>query len=438
MARREELLRQCETLGLTPEKSRNRVDKNTNQHYKESTIADAEKAIQNYYVNEYKREGTLSPFMNNILVLQQPMLATPLKKVKKDIQDIVWEDNSNYIFQEKIDGCRCILCYDKRYGFDFYSRNKSVKDCLPISYRTKLLVPELNKDILDRYSIDNFMIDTELVPMYKNINPMVNGVELVADTQLSLVTSILGSLDNLSHQMQKTNPLKFMAFDLISYNDRWLVNDPLLKRDESLTFILRVLNSAGFEGRIEKVKTTVNNKHAFYENILSNNGEGVVAKDINSLYIGHRGLEWLKIKRTVSQSILMEKEGDTVDAFVSGFKEGNKGTAYEGLIGALEFSVYLTDDNDNYILDENGNATPYVIATVSGLSDELRNIISIKDAYGRVSINPNFLGRVAIVDGQDISSRNMRLTNAIFKGWRPDRNAESCKFRKSELDKLVM
>ena len=52
---------------------------------------------------------------------------------------------------------------------------------------------------------------------------MKDGTELVADTQLSLVTSILGSLDDLSHKLQETNPLKFMTFDILKLNDNWLI-----------------------------------------------------------------------------------------------------------------------------------------------------------------------------------------------------------------------
>ena len=441
MARREELLKQCEELGVVPNKSRRRKDKETGNSYMESTVKDCEKAIQSYYLIKYKEENTLSPFMHNILTLDSPMLALQQKDKKLDnVRDLLWEDDNNWVFEEKIDGCRCMLCYDRDYGWDMYSRNKSVKDCLPISYRTKLLMPQINQEILDRYNIKSFILDTELVPLNKQINNLNDGTTVVADTQLNLVTSILGSLDDLSHKIQEANPLKFIAFDMIMLNNKWMTSVKLFDRDKTLNSMIAILKRAGMDVRLEKVQTTLVDKRHFYEHILSCDGEGVVAKDLNSTYdvLGKRAGEWIKIKRTVSQSILMEKLGDTIDAFITGFKEGTPGTANEGKVGALEYSVYLTDDNDNYILDEHNEPVIHHIATISGITDELRSLLTARDEYGNVKLNPNFYGKVATIDGQDISSRNYRFAHAVFKGWRPDRSVSSCKMRKSFLERLVM
>ena len=444
MSRREDLLKQCEDLGVFPEKSRNRKDKETGLSYKESTVKDCEKAIQQYYLNKYEQEGIKSPFIDSILKLDSPMLALQVKHLKPEIQDLVWKDNSNWVFQEKIDGCRCMLCYDRDFGWDMYSRNKSITDCLPISYRTKILLPRINNGILDRYNIKSFILDTELVPLLNTINNMVDGTSIVADTQLNLVTSILGSLDDLSHKMQETNPLKFVAFDLIMLNNSWLTQIPLEKRDKSLNGIVQILHVAGMNNRINKVLSTMTNKEQFYNQIISTGGEGVVAKDLTSTYdlLGRRHGEWCKIKRSVSQALMIDNDtsvvGDTIDAFITGFKEGTPGTNNEGLVGALEFSVYLTDENNEYLLDENGDPIIHHLATISGFTDELRHIISTKDEFGNVALRKDFYGRAAEIDGQDISSKNFRFAHAIFKGWRPDRSAESCKFQKPLLEKLVL
>lgn len=444
MARREDLLKQCKELNVIPEKSRKRKDKETGLSYQESTIKDCEKAIQSYYLKKYEEEGTKSPFIDSILKLDSPMLALQIKHLKPEIQNKIWEDNSNWVFQEKIDGCRCMLCYDRDFGWDMYSRNKSVTDCLPISYRTKILLPKINNEILDRYNIKSFIVDTELVPLLNTINNMADGTPIVADTQLNLVTGILGSLDDLSHKMQETNPLKFVAFDIIMLNNKWMIDIPLEKRDKTLNSIIKILQVAGMNKRISKVTSTMTNKEQFYNNIISTGGEGVVAKDLNSTYdiLGRRHGEWSKIKRSVSQALMIDNDlsevGDTVDAFITGFKEGTIGTVNEGLVGALEFSVYLTDENNEYILDENGEPIIHHLATISGFTDELRHLISDKDEFGKVTLKKAFYGKVAEIDGQDISSKNYRFAHAVFKGWRPDRSAESCKFQKVILEKLVL
>lgn len=441
MARREELLDKCKDLGVEPEKSRNRINKDTGERYQESTVLDCEKAIQKYYLDLYEREGHLNPFIKSILKLDSPMLALQIKDKKLDkIRDLIWENNNKYMFQEKIDGCRCMFCYDKNFGNDYYSRNKSVTDCLPISYKTKLLMPEINQNVLNNFGINNFIIDSELIPLHKSIENMLDGTETVADTQLNLVTSILGSLDDLSHKLQETNPLKFMAFDLIKLNDEWLIDLPLVERYKKLIKILSIIKSAGLNDRIEPIRTTMINKEQFYNHILAEGGEGCVVKDLTSKYdiLGKRAGEWIKVKRTVSQSILEEKTGDTIDVFVTGFKEGTHGTSNEGLVGALEFSTYLTDDNDNLITDETGNPIIHHIATISGITNELRFAISEIDEFGQVKLKNEIYGKVATIDGQDISSRNKRFSHATFQGWRPDRSAESCKFRESYLNSLIL
>ena len=101
MARKDDLLKQCELLGITPEKTRNRKDKDTGKTYYESSIKDFEKAIQDYYLNKYEQEGTLSPFIKNVLTLDSPMLALQIKHQKPEIQDLIWQDNNNWVFQEK-------------------------------------------------------------------------------------------------------------------------------------------------------------------------------------------------------------------------------------------------------------------------------------------------------------------------------------------------
>lgn len=103
MARKDELIEQCNELGLTPEKTRRRKDKDTGNYYYESSIKDLEKAVQNYYLNLYEEEGTLSPFIKNVLNLESPMLALQLNHVKDEMVEELWKDHNNWVFQEKLD-----------------------------------------------------------------------------------------------------------------------------------------------------------------------------------------------------------------------------------------------------------------------------------------------------------------------------------------------
>ena len=99
-------------------------DKNGNRITKpgrhlEFTVSDYEKGIQNYFIKKYKAEGTLSPFIETVLNMKSPMLALQIKHLKPEIQDEVKRDNSNYIYEEKLDGNRCLVCYDENYRMGF-------------------------------------------------------------------------------------------------------------------------------------------------------------------------------------------------------------------------------------------------------------------------------------------------------------------------------
>lgn len=131
--------------------------------------------------------------------------------------------------------------------------------------------------------------------------------------------------------------------------------------------------------------------------------------------------------------------GDTIDAFVSGFKMGNNNTANEGIIGALEFSIYVAD---------NGNQTIHHIASVPNITREQRILATWNNADGLypkqwkdsngeehwVSLNPDFGGLVAELTGQAISSVSRRLEHPALVLWRTERFPESCIYTKEWLD----
>lgn len=346
-------------------------------------------------------------------------------------------------------------------------------DYLPLSYKTRLLIPEINKEILKKYGIKSFILDSELLPQYDQIYNMKDGTEVVADTQLSLVTSILGALDDLSHKIQETNPIKFTVFDIVMINGVWLdenhYNEAIetLKnlrdnmkitneefetkerayreyfscrnRIKTLEKVYTILKGAGLGNYIDRPQHTMTNKDTFYNNILARGGEGVVAKDLNSLYEteGRRRGQWVKLKRSVSQSMMAENMGDTLDAFIIGFEKGNEGTSIENLISTLHFGIYLQDDEGNLMLDEEGNPKIHYIASVSGLSLNLRETMT-EIVNGQVQLKDEYYNMVAEIDGQDISSKNLRFSHARLIRWRPDRSADSCQIKYGFIKSLVM
>lgn len=451
MAQLDNLRKKCEILGLVPPTSRNRVNHETGERYKESTIDDCIKTLQQYYIEKYRKEGTLNPFVERILEFK-PMLAAQMKAIKEENQKELWDDNNQWYATEKIDGNRMRYCYNENYGVEYFSRNLSEGqdgDYLPLRYSNKITIPRPNLEALKQAGIHDFIIDCELVPYYDTIREFPNlrkidGVmkevmELpIADTGLSLTTSVLGALDDLSHRIQETNPMKLMAFDIISLNGEDLTQNPLIDRLKELAKVATIIRMNGVGDRLQLVKGAKVDKIKFYQDIVAKGGEGCVIKDLNSSYIGRREKTWVKAKRSVSGSILEEQAGDTIDAFIIGYKPGNKGTNIEQYVGALDFGIYLLDNEGNYIVDDMGMPVIHHVATVSGLTLEERQIMTELGQDGLPTLKVSYYNKVAEIDGQDVSSRNLRLSHSLIKRWRPDKNAEDCQIKKSFLESLVL
>lgn len=380
------------------------------------------------------------------------MLAAQMKAIKEEDIPELWEDNNNWYATEKIDGNRMRYCYNENYGVEYFSRNLSEGadgDYLPIRYSNKLTIPHPDMQALKEAGINDFIIDCELVPYFDTIHEFTNirkidgqykeVLELpVADTGLSLTTSVLGALDDLSHRIQETNPMKLMAFDIISLNGEDLRPMPLLKRLSMLAKVATVLRLKGVGDKLQLVKGAKVNKMQFYSDIISKGGEGCVIKDLSSPYVGKRDKTWVKAKRSVSGSILEEQAGDTIDAFIIGYKRGNPGTNIENYVGALDFGIYLLNNEGNYITDNMGMPIIHHIATVAGLTLEEREAMTEIGPDGAPKLKTKYYNKVAEIDGQDVSSKNLRLAHALIKRWRPDKNAEDCQIKKSFIESLVL
>jgi ATP-dependent DNA ligase len=169
------------------------------------------------------------------------------------------------------------------------------------------------------------------------------------------------------------------------------------------------------------------NHNYFINRVLVHN---CILKDVNSLYLPHEargGMSagWLKMKRSVSESL-----GTDQDCYISGFQAGVKGSQFEGLVGSLEFSVYLVPSGEKH-----------VIANVSGFSDELRRELSVIGPDGGVALNPRWYGRVAAVTGLDVSTRSRSFAHAKIVKWREGADAKleyDCTMQEADLNALVL
>lgn len=173
-------------------------------------------------------------------------------------------------------------------------------------------------------------------------------------------------------------------------------------------------------------------KTKFMSDIFERGGEGVVAKHKSALYrpveARSRNL-WVKIKRSVKQSLTSTPYGDTLDAYVVGFDLGEEGKGYEDLVGSLTFGVNL--------VKRDGKVVVHDIARISSIPLEMRKKITVvKD--GKPVLIEEMYNKVAAIDGQSISSRARRLTHSRILEWRTDKNPDQCELTEEFLEKMIM
>lgn len=158
-----------------------------------------------------------------------------------------------------------------------------------------------------------------------------------------------------------------------------------------------------------------------------------ILKRIDSPYTptssrAHR--DWVKVKRSFSESLEMQGLADTIDGFITGFEPGSKDKANANLVGTLIISTYLRDDE--------GNITTHEIAHVSSISDDLRKEITTYDEEGNPILKQDYYNKVVEVDGQCISARAKRLRHAVLVRFRPDRSSDTCILDESSLRALIL
>jgi hypothetical protein len=63
------------------------------------------------------------------------------------------------------------------------------------------------------------------------------------------------------------------------------------------------------------------------------------------------------------------------------------------------------------------------------------------DEFGNMRVNPSWVGRVAVIEGQDVSSRSMALTHARLVRFRDGADGKTkydCVMQEADLNQLVL
>lgn len=375
--------------------------------------SDLEDAIAAYYWAQAPRSRGYTMRMQ----LGAVMLAYNYKGINESdpLRKEVWE-SPEWFLEEKYNGCRAVITYNKAEGFGVFGRNRSKKDFLPIDYTSKVLIDgRLGNEYVDFIRGDQeFILDCELLT-----DGYVEGQSgYFSASNLNAVIQVLSLNDYDSIVAQKTTaPLYAKVFDCILFdNGQPYINRTLSNRKMDLYAILAELELPS----LQESNIITGNKVAFYNQAVAAGKEGVIAKHYESCYMpgisGRRYKEaCIKIKRSVVESSGVAD----IDAFVIGFTRGKEWDA-QGMIAGLKLGVWPTS--------EKGTQAPRWIATVSGIPNEIRAALSVATDDGP-ALREEYMGKVLTIDGQHFTGRNQRLAHAVANwevAFRNDKDASDC------------
>lgn len=370
--------------------------------------------------NIYGSEDNAPWPLKFMLSIECPQLCRRIKDLKPEQQERVWE-SPDWVAEEKIDGVRMLIVWNaSEKKFHFFSRNNSVQTYLPQDYCDTVYVTS------KEFSYpDNFVLDCEVISTDPEAETNIRCL-----TQLQSTAAILALNPEDSIEVQKRSPLKFIVFDCLFDKDR-IIDTPWTNRHNHAAKLANILKNAGFCCDINPVVENTDKypdaKRDFFDKIVSNNGEGVVLKNRNAVYhaTSSRTIDCVKVKRSTADTLTRD-----LDAFITDYVVGKDDTRNENLVVGFVFSVKMEK--------EDGSIVTHPIAVCSNVSDFIKEDATAVDENGNITLNKEYYGRVATVQGQNISSRQLRLTHSTIQVWRFDKSADGCEvIKESELRKLV-
>ena len=379
------------------------------------------KALREWWLEErfgdYENIPWHLKFMLSIECLQ---LCRRIKDLKPEQQALLWS-SKDWIAEEKVDGVRMALLWNaSEKKFHFYSRNNSVTDYLPQDYSDTIFVTAKNFDYPN-----NFVLDSEIISSNSCLETNTHCL-----TQLQSTAALLNLNPEDSKTIQKKYPLKFVVFDCL-YDSSSLIDEIWEVRHCHAAELCSKLLESGFCCELNKVvENTADNQYAkreFFDTVISRCGEGLVLKNRNAKYhaTSSRTIDCVKVKRSTADALTKD-----IDAFVTDYVVGKDDTRNSNMIVGFVFSILLKK--------QDGSVVTHPIAVCSNVSDIIKDDATVISEDGQVKLNPDYYGRVATVQGQNISARSLRLTHAVIDCWRPDRSADTTEIiLESDLRKLV-
>jgi hypothetical protein len=328
-------------------------------------------------------------------------------------QRVLWNDNSDWIAQQKLNGVRLILHFIKDVGVFVHSRQVSEHTYRRIALTSRLLFRDFKPAFTA--TVDAEAICDKLI----NTSPYTpKGGSTKSSLHSTTALFHLEPEASLRLQREQDAPLMMNAFDMVRWQDKDLRRKKLFERLAYMKEFRDVISSVELAQWFEFIPVVFQNKREFYEKIISAGAEGCVLKNLNSRYedsTSRNRFGWVKIKKRLE-----------LDAFVSGFEQGRPRSKWSDYVASLLFSV-------------NTETKPRLIAKVSNLTWHLRKALSNYDpSTGKVSLDINSYGKVAHLVGLELSQRAFRLVHPRIEHWRKDLTDRDCLYSTNDLGAVRM
>lgn len=323
-------------------------------------------------------------------------LAMPIKGVPQQIKPMLCYtvdssfDKKGWIFEVKWDGYRAISHIEKGH-VSLYSRN-----FLAFEKKFPTVVKALSKISA------NVVLDGEIVIMDKE-----------GKSQFQELQNYLDSKKN-------AGALRYCLFDLLFFEGHDIRHLPLHERKSLLKILLEGVDDATlvYSDHIE------NQGIHFYQEAVKMNLEGIIAKNGDSSYVSQRSKNWLKIKTTQRQEVVIvgytspkgTRKG--FGSLILGIYE-NKSLIYVGNVGT-GFNTESIDEIYRLLQTEEQEKSPLEISP---------------KLTGKISwVRPIFSCEVSFTEW----TKAGHMRHPVFQGLRIEKPAESIHKEKTNKTKALL
>lgn len=317
--------------------------------------------------------------------------------VKKNVH------KGNYFLQRKANGMRSVLSMDQQ-KIVMTSRSPSVKN---------YMLPRHDRHVLGFRNFRNpfskkTVIDGELMAPHA---VMDTGKTITASPLQAVVALVHMDADEACKVQEKYGSLIYHAFDILYYEGESVMDMPYDERIDVLEKAVHQMKAMNADLPISLIPVIKDyeDPDKVFQDHVDRGEEGIMLKHRKGTYaLGKRVHDILKYKREL-----------TVDGWITGWTPATEGRGNEKFIGGFEISAYVDDK-------------PQIIAAVSNMKMDLRKEATIYDENGKPTLNPDFIGRVVEVAGQEFG-KGGRLMHARFGDWRPDKSASHCRLTADDI-----